>query len=248
MARNGAEGRSVAADLHRHVVAIDGPAAAGKSTVARLLAERLPALLFDTGSLYRALTLAAIRAGIDPGDESGLVALAHRADIDLLPSSVADGRLADVLLDGQDVTWLIRSPEVDAIVSRVSGHGKVREALLAHQRRIASAGPVVMVGRDIGTVVVPDAGVKIFLDASDIERARRRYTELRERGEDVSLDWVLEDIRRRDEIDSTRAIAPLRAAEDAIRFGSDGLTIEQVVDGLEAVVRARWTEPADTLA
>ncbi len=230
----------MSADQHRHVVAIDGPAAAGKSTVARMLAEGLHALLFDTGSLYRALTLASIRAGIEPGDELALVSLALRTDIDLAPPTIADGRLADVLLDGEDVTWLIRSPEVDAIVSKVSGHRKVRDALLVHQRRIAAAGPVVMVGRDIGTVVVPDAGVKIFLDASDVERARRRHAELQARGEQVSLDWVLDDIRRRDEIDSTRAVAPLRAAEDAVRVSTDGLTIDEVVDVLDGIVRARW--------
>ncbi|MGI9253663.1 MAG: (d)CMP kinase [Thermomicrobiales bacterium] len=237
----------MSAEQHRHVVAIDGPAAAGKSTVARLLAERLAALLFDTGSLYRALTLAAIRAGVDPGDEAALVALATGARIDLAPPTVQDGRLADVLLNGEDVTWAIRAPEVDAIVSRVSGHRDVRNALLQHQRRIAAAGPVVMVGRDIGTVVVPDAGVKIFLDASDVERARRRHAELGARGEGVSLDQVLEDIRRRDEIDSNRAVAPLRAADDAIRLGTDGKSIELVVQDLQRIVQHRWTPDLETV-
>jgi CMP/dCMP kinase len=238
---------AVSADLHRHVVAIDGPAAAGKSTVARLLAERLPALLFDTGSLYRALTLASIRTGVDPADADRLALLARSSGIHLASPSVSDGRLADVLLGAEDVTWEIRSPAIDALVSRVAGHPQVREALLDHQRRIAGGGPVVMVGRDIGTVVVPDAGVKIFLDASDFERARRRQTEMLARGEDVSLEWVLEDIRRRDQIDTTRATAPLRAADDAIRFGTDGLTIDEVVSGLERIVRDRWASHASLL-
>ncbi len=230
---------------HLHVVAIDGPAAAGKSTVARLLAERLPALLFDTGSLYRALTLAALRAGVAPDDAVALGVLARSVHIDLLPPSVADGRLADVRLDGEDVTWAIRDPAVDRAVSPVAGHPNVREALLDHQRRIAEGSPVVMVGRDIGTVVVPDAGVKIYLDASAEERARRRCEELAGRGLEPEVAAVLADIRQRDASDSSRATAPLRAATDAVRVNTDGKSIEQVAATIEDIARERWAAAAD---
>jgi cytidylate kinase len=233
---------------HRHVVAIDGPAAAGKSTVARLLAERLPALLFDTGSLYRALTLAALRAGIAADDAPRLGDLARTVRIDLLPPSVNDGRLADVLLDGEDVTWAIRDPSVDRAVSAVAGHPSVREALLAQQRRIAERGPVVMVGRDIGTVVVPDAGVKIYLDASAEERARRRCEELAGRGPEPDYETVLADIRRRDASDSSRSNAPLLAAPDAVRVGTDGRSIEEVAAIVGRIVRERWAEAPDDAA
>lgn len=233
------------AHLHRRVVAIDGPAAAGKSTVARLLAERLPALLFDTGSLYRALTLAALRGDIAAADAARLGNLARTVRIDLLPPSVNDGRLADVLLDGEDVTWAIRGPDVDRAVSPVAGHPIVREALLGQQRRIAEGGPIVMVGRDIGTVVVPDAGVKIYLDASAEERARRRCEELAGRGLDPDVAEVLADIRRRDASDSSRINAPLRAASDAVRVDTDGLTVEEVSAIVEQIARERWAESTD---
>lgn len=225
---------------YARVVAIDGPAAAGKSTVARLLAERLPALLFDTGSLYRALTLAALETATSVDDGPELALLAERSEILLAPASVADGRLADVLLDGRDVSWAIREPEIDANVSAVARHPEVRAALLPHQRRIAASGPVVMVGRDIGTVVVPSAGLKVYLDATPEERARRRVIDRTRLGEEADFDEVLEDIQRRDEIDRTRAEAPLRAAEDAVIVGSDGKDIEQVVSEIGRIARARW--------
>ncbi|MCC6314997.1 MAG: (d)CMP kinase [Thermomicrobiales bacterium] len=226
---------------HRWVVAIDGPAAAGKSTVAQLLADRLGALLFDTGSLYRALALAVLRAEIDPADECRLAELAAELDIAVVPPTVRDGRLATVHLDGEDVTWEIRAPAVDAVVSPVSAHPAVRAALLPHQRRIASGLPVVIVGRDIGSVVVPDAGVKIFLEASPEERARRRFAELRERGVEVDFDAVLADLRRRDAIDTGRAASPLRAAADALVLNTDRLTVPEVVDRIEERARAIWT-------
>jgi cytidylate kinase len=224
---------------HRRVVAIDGPAAAGKSTVARLLAARLPALLFDTGSLYRALTLAALRSGIDPDAGDDLGALARAIQIDLIPPSADDGRVADVLLDGEDVAWQIRDPAVDRTVSRVAAHPQVRAALLEQQRRIADGGSVVMVGRDVGTVVVPDAGVKIYLDASAEERARRRCDEQDGRGLPADYEAVLAEIKRRDDIDSSRAASPLRAAVDAVRVSTDGRSIGEVVDLVESIVRER---------
>ncbi|MBA3415610.1 MAG: (d)CMP kinase [Chloroflexia bacterium] len=216
-------------DDHRNVIAIDGPAAAGKSTVARLLAARLGALLFDTGSLYRALTVAARRDGVAAGDGPALARLARTIEIEVRPDSAADGRLYSVLLDGEDVTWVLRSLQVEQSVSMVAAHPQVRDALMPHQRRIAAGGSVVMVGRDIGTVVVPDAGLKVFLLASEQERARRRFDEQRARGGKMTLDEVLTDLRRRDALDASRATAPLRAADDALLVATDGLDIDQVV-------------------
>ncbi|MFT4039871.1 MAG: (d)CMP kinase [Thermomicrobiales bacterium] len=214
---------------HLRVIAIDGPAAAGKSTVAREIADRLGALLFDTGALYRVIALLALRTGADPDDAHALCKLAEETDIRFRPPSVADDRLYDVLIGSEDVTWRIRDPDVGAIVSPVAAHASVRAALLPVQRRIAAAGPVVMVGRDIGTVVVPDAGLKIFLDASPEERARRRYAESRQRQQDVSLADVERETAARDAIDSARATAPLRPADDAVRVETDNLDIDAVV-------------------
>ena len=223
---------------HQRAIAIDGPAAAGKSTVAKLLAERLGAMLFDTGVLYRVVALAALRHGIAASDAERLASLARTATISVAPPSRLDGRLYDVLLDGEDVTWQIRSPEVGAIVSRVSEHSSVRDALLPLQRDTAAGRSVVMVGRDIGTIVVPDAGLKIYLDAAPEVRARRRYQELESRGGGASYEAVLRETLSRDEIDSSRATAPLRAAGDAVRIITDELTIEQVVDKIEDLAKS----------
>jgi len=228
---------------HSEVVAIDGPAAAGKSTVARLLADRLGAMLFDTGTLYRALTLEALREGVSPANGPALARLAESRHLDIVPPSSRDGRLYDVLLDGEDVTWAIRDPNVEAHVSEVAAHPEVRQALLAPQRRIAT-GRVVIVGRDIGSVVVPDAGVKVFLQASLEERARRRFRELEGRGLPASLDEVKRDLERRDEIDSNRHASPLRIPEGALIVDTDGMDVEAVVDLLERRVRDRWRELA----
>lgn len=225
-------------DQHRDVVAIDGPAAAGKSTVARELADRLGAMLFDTGTLYRAVTLAALRRDVPFGDETALATLAGDRHIDVAPPSTPDGRLYDVVLDGEDVTWPIRSPIVEAHVSQISAHPGVRAALLPTQRRIAQAGPVVMVGRDIGTVVVPDARVKVFLEASLGERSRRRHDELAERGNPVALAEVVADLQRRDAIDRGRSASPLRAAADAIVVNTDGATVAEVVDTIVGIIQA----------
>lgn len=232
---------------HRHVIAIDGPAAAGKSTVARLLADRLGAMLFDTGALYRAVALAAIRRGVPPDAASALCELARNIDIRIQPPSQQDGRLYDVWLDGEDVTWAVREPAVSAVVSQIAEHAKVRSALLPLQRRIAAMGPVVMVGRDIGTVVVPDAGLKIFLDASPAERARRRYQEAEARGGHVTYTDVLRDTLQRDALDSTRQTAPLRAAPDAVLIKTDNLSIEEVVVEIEALARSRTTASGERL-
>jgi len=225
---------------HRQVIAIDGPGAAGKTTVARHLADQLGAMLFDTGALYRTVTLAALRQEIAPSDEQALAELAGSVLITIQPASVSDGRTTDVLLAGEDVTWAIRTPEIDHFVSPVSAHRAVREQLLGVQRNIANGARVVIVGRDIGTVVTPAAGIKIYLDASAEERARRRLVDLHERGIDATFDSVLADLRARDAIDSGRATAPLRPAPDAIVISSDGRTIDEIVTQIDAIVRDRW--------
>lgn len=231
---------------HRHVIAIDGPGGAGKSTVARLLADRIGAMLFDTGALYRAVTLAAVRAGIPGGDGPALAGLALRQRIDFRPGSVDDGRQADVLLDGEDVTWAIRTPEVDALVSEVAAHPAVREALLDVQRSIAGGARVVMVGRDIGTAVIPKAGTKIYLDASAPERARRRLAELQGRGVESSFESVLADLNARDAHDSGRETAPLAAARDAIIVDSDNRTIDEIVDEIQRIAGSAWRQAGVT--
>ncbi len=225
---------------HRKVIAIDGPGAAGKTTVAQILADQLGILLFDTGALYRAVTLAALRANADLDDEHALADIARSAHIDLRPASVDDGRLVDVLLEDEDVTWAIRGREIDSNVSKVSAYPAVREALLGVQRRIADGTPVVMVGRDIGTVVTPDAGTKIYLDASVEERARRRLHDLRRQGVDTDFASVMDDLRERDYKDSHRAVAPLRRADDAIRIVTDGRSIDQIVVEIERLAQERW--------
>ncbi len=227
---------------HRKVIAIDGPAAAGKTTVARELADSLGILLFDTGALYRCITLKAIRKGADLEDEKALAKIARKAKIKLKPASVEDGRAADVLLDGEDVTWSIRQPEVDANVSKVAAYATVREALLSVQRENADGSAVVMVGRDIGTVVTPNAGTKIYLDATAEERARRRYQDMRRQGESMDYISVLDELRERDFKDSTRLVAPLKAADDAIRIKTDGLAVDEIVGQIERIVLERWAK------
>ena len=211
-------------------IAIDGPAASGKSTLAARLAEELNYLYFDTGVMYRAVTWIALERGFSMEDEQAVTELSQTVRIDVQPPTNDDGRAYDVLADGEDLTWKIRRPEVDANVSVVSAFPGVREALSTQQRRIGQRGRVVMVGRDIGTIVLPDAELKIYLDASVEERARRRYDECIARGEEITLETILNAMRVRDQIDSTRDVAPLRAAEDAVIIDSDGLGIEKVLE------------------
>lgn len=212
------------------IIAIDGPAASGKSTLGRKLAEKLGYLFFDTGVMYRAVTWQALQHGVNTQDETAVTELAKNIDIDVQPASVPDGRTCDVLVDGRNVTWETRSEAVDANVSIVAAYRGVRLAMRDHQRSIGQRGRVVMVGRDIGTVILPEADLKIYLDASLRERARRRHEELRQRGIQADIDEVTAIVQERDRIDSTRDMAPLSAAKDAVLIDSDRLTAEQTLE------------------
>jgi len=221
-------------------VAIDGPAGSGKSTVGAILAARLGYLYFDTGVMYRAVTWAALDRGTPIADEPAVTRLAESLLIEVTLPTLDDGRQYTVLADGQDVTWEIRGPEVNRFVSAVSAYQGVRAALTRQQRRIGAHGHVVMVGRDISTVVFPGAPVKIFLDATPEERARRRHLEQKERGTPSDYQSVLEDLRRRDRIDSSREAAPLRVAEDAVVIDSTQMSVDEVVARAEALIRAAF--------
>ena len=213
-----------------NIIAIDGPAASGKSTLGRRLADSLGYLFFDTGVMYRAVTWLALQRGIKIRDEAAVTALAETTTIDVLPASKSDGRAYDVIVGGKDITWEIRRPEVDANVSIVSAYRGVRRAMSEQQRRIGQRGKVVMVGRDIGTVVLPEADLKIYLDASAEERAHRRHDELKARGEAADYGEILTKVIQRDHIDSTRDIAPLKAASDAVVINSDHLNADEVFE------------------
>ena len=212
-----------------NLIAIDGPAASGKSTLAELIAKKLNYFFFDTGVMYRAVTLAALDNVTDLDNESLVTEVANRIQIDVQPASKQDGRVMDILVDGKDITWQIRTPEVDHNLSKVSAYAGVRKAMTDQQRRIGERGNMVMVGRDIGTVVFPDAKHKIYLEASPEERARRRYVEVQKRGESISYEDILTSIRKRDDLDSSRAVAPLKPADDAYVIDSDGKTIDVVL-------------------
>ncbi len=211
-------------------IALDGPAGSGKTTIGRMLAAKLGYLFFDTGVMYRAVALAALRRGVPPSDEEAVSGLAGEIEIDVLPPAVDDGRPYTVLLDGDDVSWTIRLPEVDGTVSQVSAYRGVREAMIPQQRRIGLRGGVVMVGRDIGTVVLPEAERKVYLDASPAERARRRYAEQKERGGNQTQEDVQANLSRRDEIDSSRDLSPLRPAQDAVRIDTTSLAPEEILE------------------
>jgi CMP/dCMP kinase len=223
----------------RPIVAIDGPAGAGKSTVARRLAEVLGFVLVDTGAMYRAVALAAQRAGVpwSDGERIGDLAraLVARTALGFDRDPAGDVR---VRVDGSDVTDAIRAPDIGMGASTVSAHKPVRDALLDMQRQAGRAGGVVLEGRDIGTVVFPDADVKFFLTARPEVRARRRYDELVAKGSRVSLEETLDDVRRRDEQDTTRAVAPLRQAPDAALVDSSDIGIDEAVARMAARVRA----------
>ena len=212
-------------DVPRRTIAVDGPAAAGKSTVARRLAERLGYRYWDTGAMYRVLALKALRTGVALDDAAALENLAHGTILSL----GSDHRIS---LDGEDVTSAIRTREVDRAVSRVAGIPEVRRHLVAMQRALAAGGGVAMEGRDVGTVVLPGASPKFFLTASPRERAERRKREFEQRGSRVCLTELERDIAYRDRLDQERAVDPLVAAADAIIVDTSGKSVEQVVDEL----------------
>ena len=219
------------------IVAIDGPAGAGKSTVSKLLARRLGLSFVDTGALYRTVALSARRQSIAPDDDAALGALLPRINI----AFRALGEENRVYLDGEDVSTAIRTPEISLLASAVSARPVVRSGLLGLQRRLALEAPVgaVLEGRDIGTVVFPDADLKFFLEANPDVRARRRYEELFQKGTESSLDAVLADQTKRDRNDASRAVAPLKPADDAVWVDSSGLPLSEVVQQLERVIRER---------
>jgi len=220
-----------AAQAQVPVVAIDGPGGAGKGTAARVVAQRLRLNLLDSGSLYRVTAFAALAAEVDLHDSAGVAAVARQLDVDFVPG--ADG--VRIMLGGVDVSGAVRSEEGGRAASIVAAVPEVRSALLLRQRAFAEPPGLVADGRDMGTVVFPDAGLKVFLTASVEERARRRYKQLKDKGMNVSLPALSRDMEERDRRDSERAVAPLRAAEDARVVDSTHLDSEQVVDTI-----TRW--------
>lgn len=224
------------------IVAIDGPAGSGKSTIAKEVAKRCGLHKLDTGAMYRAVTYAALTRGIDVNDEEKVDELSRTIDIRFTSTTAEDTRLT---IDGEDASAAIRTPQVDANVSRVSAYPGVRAAMLIHQRRAAEDNDIVAEGRDIGTVVFPNANVKVFLTADPRERARRRVLQ-RHEGEKLSteqleaeVDETLAALERRDQLDSTRKVAPLVAAEDAVHIDSTAHTIDEVVSMVADLIAQR---------
>lgn len=219
-------------EARRLVVSIDGPGSSGKSTVGALAATRLGYRFCDTGVLYRGLTLLAVRNGVDPDDEDGVLALVPHLDL----RADKDGRYVRLFADGTDVTSDLHTEAVDRLVSRVSRHPRVRSAMLPFQRGLATNGGIVMAGRDIGSVVLPNADVKVYLNVSVEERARRRAAQRGELGDAVAMARIESELRRRDSIDSTREAAPLRIPDGATVIDTDNNTLEESVERVAQVV------------
>lgn len=215
------------------IVAIDGPSGAGKSTVGKMLARELGYIYIDTGAMYRALGWKAVKEGVALKEGQGLRDLCARTDVTLKQ----DGGELRVYVDGEDVSPYIRTPEMSMAASAISAQPSVRARLLELQRRMGRGGGVVLEGRDIGTVVFPDAKAKFYLDADPVQRAERRYAELKAKGEDVSLERIIEEVKKRDYDDSHRAIAPLKKAGDAVVVDSSSMSAEEVVRFMKAKVK-----------
>lgn len=222
-------------DKQKVNIAIDGPSGAGKSTIARLLAKELGFIYVDTGAMYRAIGLYAQRLGYTPADAAAVADVLSDIRVDI---GYQDGA-QHIYLNGEDVSAEIRTEAVSKYASAVSAMPEVRAFLLELQRTLAASNSVIMDGRDIGTVILPQAEVKIFLTADDRARARRRYNELREKGQDVVFEDVLENLRQRDKKDSERALAPLRPADDAVLVDTTDLDLAQSVEAIKAVIRRK---------
>ncbi|HAF62404.1 MAG TPA: (d)CMP kinase [Anaerolineaceae bacterium] len=220
-----------------NVITIDGPVASGKTTVGKKLAEMLDLQFLDTGVMYRAVALAVVEAGIDPHNEERVSEKAENIQIEIFSPSQDDGRQYDVFVDGKDATWKLREDVVRDNVSLVSTYQRVRRALTQKQREIGERGKIVMVGRDIGTVVLPDAAYKFFLVASVEERARRRYLEDKASGKKVDLADIQHSLEERDKVDSSRKLAPLKPAEDAVVISTDHKTVDEVVEEILSFIK-----------
>jgi CMP/dCMP kinase len=217
------------------ILAIDGPAGAGKSTVAKLLAKTLGYLYIDTGAMYRAVTLKAMQAGVDLASQTQVESIAQQAELAFVP-----GEVGTILLDGQDVSRAIRTPEVSRNVSAyVASYPGVRKVLVTSQQEMGAQGGVVMEGRDITTVVFPDAEIKVYLDADQEARAHRRFDELKSKGQEQSYEELLADLKQRDEEDLNRPGGALKCVSDALVINSSGMTIEQVVETVVRTVREK---------
>ena len=225
------------------VVAIDGPAGAGKSTVARRVADALGYLYIDSGAMYRAATWLVLQANVNPQDLEAVVNLVSASALELRPGDERSGGKARVFANAIEITDEIRSQAVTRLVSPISAIPGVRGHLVDQQQKLAAAGGVVMDGRDIGTVVLPGADLKVFLNASPEVRATRRQKDLEALGEPADLDVVLQDIQERDKQDSSRAVAPLRQAQDAIPMNSDDMTVDEVVERILSLCRRQLSAP-----
>lgn len=208
--------------MNNLVIAIDGPAGAGKSTISRKISDKLGINYIDTGAMYRAITYKCLEKGIDVLDENSVISLCENSDVDFIDNKI--------YLDGNCINDEIRTQNVSSNVSNVAKIGRVREILVKRQREIGQATDVILDGRDVGTCIFPDTKYKFYLNASPEERGRRRYIELKEKGEEVSLNEIIDNIKKRDYIDSTRDVAPLTKAEDALEVDSTNMTIDEVVE------------------
>jgi CMP/dCMP kinase len=216
------------------IIAVDGPSGAGKSTISRALSARLGYLQIDTGAMYRAMAWLAREHGIDLADDRQVREFCKTAEVELQ----LDNGLTKVFANGRDVTAEIRTPEVSMLTSKIATLGPVRDAMVSLQRKMGARGGVVLDGRDIGTVVFPDAELKFFLSASAEERGKRRFLELAAKGEQVTLEETIRDVEQRDSQDEGRALSPLRRADDAVSIDSTGLTVEGVLDLMEKAYRS----------